>query len=108
MQRLDGVIDGSRVRSADDLKRYSLFFDKIHLLKLRGFQQFHEMLYKSETRDLRRTKAELKYLERQDVVARIDENACIDLIRKITAHAPSERFDEILTLPTRLANSIIK
>ena len=108
MQRLEGLIDRSRVPSADDLKKYSLFFDKISLLKLRGLQQFYDMLHKSTVKDRKRAKAEFKWLEEQGFVALVDEEVCFERIRKGTAHAWDPKYLDIVTAPGRIAGAVIR
>jgi hypothetical protein len=108
MQQLEGVIDRSRVPDADDLKKYSLFFDRLYLIKLRGLQQFYDMLHKPQRKNLKRTKAELEYLQGQDFVTGIDETAYSDLIRRLTPSAANDRYLDLVKLTGKLADSIIK
>jgi hypothetical protein len=108
MQRLEGFIDRSRVPSADDLKKHSLFFDKISLLKLRGLQQFYDMLHKSTAKDLKRAKAEFRWLEEQGFVRLIDEEVCNERIRQGTAHAWDPKHLTVVTAPGRIADAVIR
>jgi hypothetical protein len=108
MQRLEGVIDRSRVPTADHLKKYSLFFDKLYLIKLRGLQQFYDMLHKPRLKGLKRTKVELRYLEDRDFVAPIDEAAYFELIRRLVSPAPSDRYMRLVQLPTKVADGVIR
>jgi len=113
MQQLEGVIDRSRVPDADDLKKYSLFFDRLYLIKLRGLQQFYDMLHKPQRKNLKRTKAELAYLQGRDFVTGIDETAYSDLIRRLTvrrltASPMNDRYLDLVNATGKLADSIIK
>jgi hypothetical protein len=108
MQRLEGFIDRSRVPSADDLKQYSLLFDKLYLLRLRGLQQFYDMLHKSAPKDRRRARAEFEYLTAQGVVTEINESFLIEMIRRETAHTPNPHFEDLVKLPDKIADAIIK
>jgi len=96
------------VPNADDLKRYSLFFDRLYLIKLRGLQQFYEKLHKPQRKDLKRTKAELASLEEQGVVTEIAETAYFDLIRRLTATNPNPRYLDLVQLPGKAADGVIK
>jgi hypothetical protein len=106
--RLEGFIDRSRVPNADNLKKYSLFFDKISLLKLRGLQQFDDMLHKSTAKDLKRAKAEFRWLEEHGFVTLIDEETCFARIRAGTAHAWDPKYSDIVTAPERIADAVIE
>lgn len=108
MQRLEGFIDRSRVPSADKLKKHSLFFDKISLLKLRGLQQFYDMLHKSTAKDLKRAKAEFRWLEEQGFVRLIDEEVCNERIRQGAAHAWDPKHLTVVTAPGRIADAVIR
>src|SRR3984885_15676164 len=97
MQHVEGVIDRSRIPDADDLKKYSLFFDRLYLIKLRGLQQFYDMLHKPQRKNLKRTKVELAYLQGRDFVTGIDETAFSDLIRRFTPSPPYDRHLDLFT-----------
>jgi hypothetical protein len=83
MRPLEGVIDRSRLSEPDVLKKYSLFFDKVHLLQVSGLHGFYDMLHKSGIIDERRTNAELQFLEDQGFISGIDEAAYQDLLNKL-------------------------
>lgn len=108
MQQLEGVIDRSRIPDADDLKKYSLFFDRLYLIKLRGLQQFYDMLHKPQRKNLKRTKAELAYLQGRDFVTGIDETAFSDLICRLTPLVPYDRYLDLVNATGKLADSVIK
>ena len=83
MRPLEGVIDRSRLSEPDVLKKYSLFFDKVHLLQVSGLHGFYDRLHKSGVIDERRTNAELQCLEDQGFISGIDEAAYQDLLNKL-------------------------
>jgi hypothetical protein len=66
------------------------------------------MLHRSRPKDLKRTNIELKYLEDRGFVKRIGEDDCIDVVKKLTAHVPNERYIELVRMPSKLADAVMK
>src|ERR1700749_2570959 len=83
MRPLEGVIDRSSLSEPDILKKYSLFFDKVHLLQVSGLHGFYDMLHKSGIIDERSTNAEIEFLEDRGFISGIDEAAYQALLNKL-------------------------
>jgi hypothetical protein len=83
MRRLEGVMESSRLSDADDLKRYALFFDRVHLIKVSGLHSLYDLMHTVGLRDPRRTDAELDFLEKRGFISGIDERSYQGLITKV-------------------------
>lgn len=63
---------------------------------------------KPQRKNLKRTKAELAYLQGRDFVTGIDETAFSDLIRRLTASAPNDRYLDLVKVSGKVADGVIK
>jgi len=106
MRRLEGVIDGSMLADADSLKKYSLFFDKLHLIKVYGLQRLYDMMHTSGLRDPNRAEAEFDYLQEQGFIAAIDDTAYLDFMRMMKTSDELERWMEFVQWNRKVANAL--
>jgi hypothetical protein len=98
MRPLEGVMDRSQLGDPDILKKYSLLFDKVHLIKVNGLHGFYDMLHRSGIIDERRTNAEVDFLEKQGFISGIDEASYQMLLRTLVDSGLLEedwRLDEL-------------
>lgn len=91
MRRLEGVMNIG-LRDAYSLKKYSLLFDKLHLVEVSGAAFFYDMMYETGFRNTGTAAAQIDYLQEQGFVAIIDDGAYSKIIHSIEEDAESLRF----------------
>ena len=107
MRRLEGVIDSSRLPDADGLKKHSLFFDKMHLIEVRGLQSLYDMMHTSGIRDTRRTEAELQYLQDQGFISSVNDTAYLDLMRMMKTSNELDRWFAFVDWSNKVTSPIL-
>jgi hypothetical protein len=94
MQRLEGVVDLNRYSNTDELKRYALFFDKLHVIEA---DILHASFLAGESYilgDVERTQVELRYLWEKEFVKYTSPYNYLNIFQHTKAPDGTDYFDE--------------